>query len=160
MRSPRIPMHPTQLPQQRVVPVVPLPPRPPQFVIGIQAEAPLRAADCPRAMPPSAEYLCLLEWAVSPTYSPLKSYYLSTNRSRKHWLLWLRVWDDNWERWTDLLQAYGPRRGVPMRTAALHLLRAVLAYDEARQGDGRFDWIAEDWILDVPEILAVAREVW
>jgi hypothetical protein len=153
-------MHPTQLPQQRVVPVVFLPPCPAGFRIRIHPEAPLAAADQPRALPSSAAYLCLLEWATSYTDNRATAYYLSTNRCRKHWLLWVHDWDDNWGRWTTLLRAYGPRRGVPMKTAAMHLLRAALAHEEARHRLGRFDWIAEDWHLEVPEILAVARAVW
>lgn len=160
MRHPRIPMLPTELPQQRVALVIPLPPCPASFQIRLHREVPLGPADCPRTMPSSGLYLCQLEWAISPMYSPLTAYYLSTNRSRKHWLLWTWAWDDNWERWEVALQAYGPRRGVPIKTAALYLLRAVLAHGEARQGLRRFDWIAKDWYLEVPEILAVAREVW
>ena len=160
MRNPRIPTNFETLPQQRVVPVVSLPPRPAGFTVKIHHRTPLPARYRPKATPPSAIYLCLLEWATSYWECRQAGYYLSTNRSRRHWLLWVWDWDDNWGQWSKWLCAYGPRRGVPWRTAAMHLLRAALADDKRRCGQERFDWISEDFCLDVPDILAVAREVW
>ena len=42
----------------------------------------------------------------------------------------------------------------------MHLLRAALENDKTERNQEKFDWIAEDDYLDVPEILAVARDVW
>ena len=160
MKTPTIPMHPGMLPQQRITAVESIPSYPKSFAIRLDRNESLKRPDCPKAMPPSAVYLCQLEWASAPWSCPLIAYYLSTNRSRRHWLLWRSDWDDNWGCWQTSLWAYGPRRGVPMKTAAMHLLRAVLEYDKAERGQDQFDWIAEDGYLEVPEILAVAREVW
>jgi hypothetical protein len=160
VKTPTIPMHPGMLPQQRITAVTTIPRYPKSFAIRLDSSEPLKGPDRPEAMPPSAVYLCQLEWASAPWSCPLIAYYLSTNRCRRHWLLWRSDWDDNWGRWETSLCAYGRRRGVPAKTAAMHLLRAVLENDKTERNQEEFDWIAEDGYLDVPEILAVAREVW
>jgi hypothetical protein len=67
MKQPRIPMHPSALPQQRLYVVEDLPPRPEQFVTccdyGIASTAEIQL---PTRKPNSARHLCQLEWAWSP----------------------------------------------------------------------------------------------
>ena len=116
-------MHPAMLPHQRIAVVTPIPRYPKSFAIRFVSETPLDDTNHPKAMPPSAVYLCQLEWANAPWSHPLVAYYLSTNRCRRHWLLWRMDWDDNWGRWATSLCAYGLRRGVPAKTAAVHVPR-------------------------------------
>ena len=65
-RKPRIPMLPTQLPQQRLYLVKGLPERPANWSITLGTEAEGLA---PTAMPRSARYIAQVEWAWSPMHS-------------------------------------------------------------------------------------------
>ena len=160
MKYPTSPMLPSEVPEQRLVPVVELPCRPPSFVIFLDSLTPLEPFWCPHGMPPSSEYLCLLEWAASPFSYGQTAFYLSTNRCRRHWLLWRWEFDENWGTWAIALGAYGLRRGTGSRTATLHLLRAQLEYMRCTERRGHFDWISEVGDLSAAEILAVSRTVW
>ena len=76
--------------------------------------------DCPRQMPRSARYVAC---GTNPDTSS-DSYYISTNRSRSHWILWC-AWTD----WDEgcierCAVAWCERGGQGERQAAYELLRA------------------------------------
>lgn len=159
--KPIIPMRPEDLPQQRVTPVVTLPARPPQFHVRCHWERELSDQHRPKKMPKTARFVATLEWAWAPMSDRLSEYYISTNQARAHWLLWSRSYDDNECRWRDTLYAYGPKKRVLEKTAAVYLV-----FEDLRRGSevsnlDRFHWIGADHgLLSTPELLAIARAVW
>jgi hypothetical protein len=91
-REPKIPMSPTELPQQRIHEVVSLPDRPSEFSSYINyGDMPENTVS--KNPPRNAIFLCQVEWAWSPAHNRLDSYYL--NKGRTHWSLWSRYLNDN-----------------------------------------------------------------
>lgn len=155
--TPKIPMRPEELPQQRAT-VASLPPRPAGFE-GMRE--PPESIVPPVKMPRSARYIAQVEWAWSPTNTRLDAYYLSTNSKRIHWLLWLRLYDDNWGKWDEpQIYAYAPKQHVPSKVAAVYLLLDSWKA-EARDSDlDRFHWVNESEFLSAEELNAIGRVVW
>jgi len=153
-REPKIPMSPSELPQQRVHEVVDLPPRPEPF----DCKAGYRdypSGSAPRNQPRNPTYLCQVEWAWSPMHNRLDAYYL--HRGSSHWSLWSRYWDGKWE-WVTAACVH--RRGVTEKQAAVYLLLEFLKH-EVRESDlDQFHWINEGEYISVAELMAIAREVW
>ncbi len=86
-REPKIPMLPSELPQQRMHEAVGLLPRPEPF----DCKAgywDYPSGSAPKNQPRNPTYLCQVEWAWSPLHNRLDAYYL--HRGRSHWSLWLR----------------------------------------------------------------------
>ncbi len=155
---PRIPMCPEALPRQRLSLVVPLLPRPAGFA---GATEPPDGALPPENMPRSARYIGQVEWAWSPVNARIDAYYLSTNRARTHWFLWLRLYDDNWGRWEEpQIYAHAPRQNVGARVAAIYLLLDAWSANIAEYELDRFHWINEAAFLSVEEIIAIGRIAW
>jgi len=169
----RIPMHPDELPQQKVYEVVDLPQEPLDF----QATCLMRCGfrddsndyewsipedDLPQRFPGAATFLAQVEWAWVHSHDRIDSYYICSNRRRMHWFLWLRCPDGNaWEfRMSSLLYAYCPRRNVDRKTAAIHLLLHAWSYEVAEYQRDRFDWINDAGLLTVSEVHAIERAVW
>jgi hypothetical protein len=155
---PRIPMRPEALPQQRLSLVVPLPPRPTGFA---------GTRDAPGSVPPSlkmprsARYIGQVEWAWSMINARLDAYYLSTNRARTHWILWLRSYDDNWGRWDEPhIYAHAPRQNVSAKVAATYLLLDAWSASIAEYELDHFHWINKAAFLSVKELVAISRIAW
>jgi hypothetical protein len=155
--DPKIPMSPSELPQQRIHEVIDLPKRPEPFdcLVGY-GEVPNKII--PKCGPRSPLYLGQVEWAWSPMHNRLDAYYL--HRGRTHWVLWSRYWDDNWGKWGWAAVACTAKKGVSERQAAVHLLIEFWK-EEAEESDvDKYHWINEDGYLSIAEIAAIAREVW
>ena len=95
--TPKIPMSPSELPQQRLVEVVELPARPNPFRFqvgygGFPAEVLPK-----QGVPRSPRYLFQCEWAEGPGNGSVDAFYLHARK--KHWLLWLRYLDENADPW-------------------------------------------------------------
>lgn len=162
-RTPKIPMLPTELPQQRVCAVISLPQRPSGFHgIRVPPETvPPPAVLPPVKMPRAAKYIGQVEWAWGPNNTRLDAYYLSTNRKRTHWFLWLQWFDDNWGKWEEpQIHAYAAKQRVPSNVAAAFLLLDAWT-EETRESDpGHFHWINNSALLSVEELQAIGRIVW
>lgn len=99
--------------------------------------------------------MATLEWGWT-----INAFYLSTNRRRSHWILWTSYLDDNWcpFRWVRVVLAHAPRRGVPLETAAVHLLLAgIRAAPELIYAPFR---IEVEGLLTVPDLVAMKRLLW
>lgn len=156
--APRIPMRVEELPQQRVTLVVPLPARPAGFVGLGNPPACVRP---PARMPSSARYIGQVEWAWSPMHMRIDAYYLSTNRARTHWFLWLRLYDDNWGRWdAPQIYAHAVKGKVEATVAATYLLMDAWSADALQIELDHFHWINNACLLSVEELGAIGREVW
>ena len=156
-REPKIPMSPSELPQQRVHEVVDLTQRPEPF----DCKAgywDYPSGSAPENQPRNPTYLCQVEWAWSPVHNRLDAYYL--HRGRSHWSLWSRYSDDNWGKWEWAAAACVHRRGVTEKQAAVYLLLELWKH-EVREFDlDQFHWINEGVYITVAELMAIAREVW
>ena len=156
-RKPRIPMLPTQLPQQRLYLVKGMPRRPANWspTIGTEAEG-----LAPSAMPRSARHIAQVEWAWSPMHMRIDAYYLSMCTHHRHWVLWVKGYDDNWSRWMDPhAVAAGPRAGLNVDAAARLILRDFWTNAKDNELD-RFHWQNENGLLDAGDITSIASAVW
>jgi hypothetical protein len=155
--TPRIPMSPEQLPQQRIHEVVELPNRPVPFDC-LAGYGVVPADVLPKSNPRSPIYLAQAEWAWSPMHNRVVAYYL--HRGRTHWVLWSRYFDDNWWRWSWAAVACVHKRGLLEHQAAVHLLIEFWKTEAEESGVDQFHWINESDGLSVAELMAIAREVW
>ena len=106
-RESKIPMLPTELPQQRIHEVVDLPERPAEFDYEVGYGV-LQGDAFSKNAPTNSIYLCQVEWAWSPMHNRINAYYL--HRSRTNWSLWFKYWDNNWGRsWNCGHRSNGPR---------------------------------------------------
>ncbi|MEE4317784.1 MAG: hypothetical protein V2I74_12470 [Erythrobacter sp.] len=157
MKKPRIPMSPSELPQQRLVLVVDLEPRPDPFDVVVDYGARPPGVELPNG-PSNPEYLCQAEWSWSPMHSRVDAYYLS--RGRTHWMLWSYWYDDNWGKWDWTPVAYVPRRQATARQAAVHLLIEFWKFDREQTDLNRYHWINASAFLSVAELREIAHIVW
>ena len=156
-REPKIPMSPTELPQQRIHEVVGLPEKPEElnFEVGYGV---FSDNAVPKNAPTNSAYLCQVEWAWSPAHNRLDAYYL--HRGQSHWSLWTKYGDNNWMGWEQFTVSYVLRRGVDQKQAAVYLLLEFWAFDAQENSVDEFHWINEDGFLSIAELAAIAREVW
>lgn len=157
-RKPRIPMRPSELPQQRLYLVRGQVIRPAGWAS--TTEQATTGIDLPAAMPRTARYLGQVEWAWSPMNMRIDAYYLSMDRPHRRWVLWGKPYDDNWGQWdapTSII--CGPRIGLTAPDAARLLL---LDYWATQRDDGtdRFHWINEEGLFNAGDFNAVAEAVW
>ena len=156
-RKPHIPMLPTELPQQRLYLVKGLPDRPANWSTKFDTEAEGLA---PAAMPRSARYIAQVEWAWSPLHMRIDAYYLSMCIHHRHWVLWIKGYDDNWSRWMEPhAVAAGPRAGLSADAAARLILRDYWANARDSELD-RFHWQNESGLVDAGDIASIASAVW
>jgi len=157
--TPKIPMSPSELPQQRLVEVVELPARPNPFRFqvgygGFPAEVLPK-----QGVPRSPRYLFQCEWAEGPGNGSVDAFYLHARK--KHWLLWLRYLDENADpwRWRWVLIGYCQRDGVSEKTAAAHLLLEYWAKTASDRStfETPFEWVNEEGFLKIADVQAVAR---
>ena len=156
-RKPRIPMTPDALPQQRVYLVRGLP-RPPLGWATLAEDKLQRLA--PTTMPRSARYLGQVEWAWSPMHSRISGYYLSMDRSHRHWVLWDRPYDDNWGRWMEPCAVAAARRCAADANTAAKLLLVHTWSLERDDGLDQFHWVGEAAFLEAGEFNEIAAAVW
>ncbi len=149
-------MSPSELPQQRLVPVVELEERPVAFdaVVGFDVKPP--GVALPKG-PSNAEYLGQVEWAWSPRHVRLDAYYLS--RGRKDWMLWI-YHEDEFDSWVWLPVGYVPKKQASDRQAAIHLLLDFWRLDREESDLDCYHWINEGGLLTVADLDAIARQVW
>ena len=71
----------------------------------------------------------------------ISAYYLSTNRERTHWFLWLRQYDDNWGRWDEsVIDLCATMKKVPSEVAeplTFNLSASFQPSPSARPAPGR-----------------------
>ena len=159
-RYPHIPMHPNEVPQQRVHAVVDLPRRPDGFVARCDFWDPIAAQDAPSGDPKGETYLCTTEWAWSPHHTRIDAYYIE--RRASHWLLWIGSEDENsWDReWRWTLYGYAPPEPFALEDVAIWMLMDCWASEAEHSSFDHFHWIDEAGLLSVAQINAMGRSVW
>jgi hypothetical protein len=114
----------------------------------------------PKGLPRRLEYVGSVEWASGPRHSRFDSYYL--NPRGKYWLLWIYSQDENsWNmawRWT--LYAYGLKKGVDAKSAAIYLLLDAWQAERDELDLHQFFLVDEAGLLSVAEFLALGNSVW
>ena len=160
LREPKIPMHPDEVPQQRIHLLVDLPPRPEGFHAKCDFMDSIPEYEAPQRGPRRADYLGSTEWAWSPMHSRLDAYYL--NRRRSHWLLCICSEDENsWDRrWRWYLYGYAPPLRISAEEAAIYMLLDCWKAEADGSSFDHFHWINDTGLLSVAEITAIGREVW
>src|SRR4051812_44885758 len=157
VRVPRVPMLPGQIPAQGTAGAALLPARPRRFEGKCDFIDRMPEENRPSGSPRNVEYLGSVEWASGPNNTRLDSYYL--NPRGAYWLVWNRYRDENDSkpRWGWEIYAYGPRRGVDAKDAALYLLMDAWRIES---GSERYDMIDDTGLLSADEISAIAAAVW
>ena len=156
-RRPRGPMHPSELPQQRLYLVRGKTSPPVSW-------SPLSGGDLesiqPSTVPRSARYVGQVEWSWSPMHSRITAYFLSMDRRHRLWVLWARFYDGygRWDR-ASYAQAAAPRCAADAATAAQLLLEHAWS-GEREDGLDHFHWINETGMLDAGEINEIGGAVW
>lgn len=158
MKSPKIPMHPEERPARKrlaqsrtngtnsdIDPILSID----------TAEHPIGSTEAPVSLP---LYLGQVEWAWSPMHGRIEAYYLE-NRSG-HWLLWTRVYDDNWQAWIWALSAYARCGATSPQTAARELLVAAWRAKRRSEDLDPFHWVNEDGALSSGDLQDIAGQVW
>jgi len=139
--SPKIAMTPDQLPTQRVHEVIELPHVPQDLdPVGCCGWEPDEIV--PKARPRDMQYLGSVEWAWAPMSGRIEAYHL--HRGRKNWLLYAQDLDPNDPEFAWTVVAYGNRKGVEPREAAIHLIMASWRTENADFGLDHFHWINQD----------------
>jgi hypothetical protein len=160
-KGPKVPMHPTQLPQQKLALVVDLPTRPEPFDFGVGYGDLPEGVISKRRSPRSPIYIAQFEWAETPTSNGVEAFYLEAKT--KYWVLWIKTLNENttpWS-WDWLAVAYCNRAGIDEKTAASYLLLEYWRFDEKMLAYRNvFDWVNEVALLSIPEIYAITRELW
>ncbi len=141
-----------------------LPPRPPSFHGLVDYINPMPADQKPKGSLRNTEYLGSVTWSWGSTNSRRDSYYL--NPRRQYWLLWIRD-EDDFGKLEWILYAYGPKKGVTAKEAAVYLL--MDAWNAERQHEADLDLDRYHWFYprrDKPGLLseedfsAIAQTVW
>ena len=107
-----------------------------------------------RMDPRRANFLCTLEGSTK------YSYYLQLGRA--HWMLWLKMYDDNWGKWeTPIVTARFPLKGFhgSAGDAAIILLTASLVDDKRTFGHNSMG-INDTGLLSMDELHALLDTVW
>jgi hypothetical protein len=74
--------------------IVELPPCPAEFVCHYHEDLESPEPFFPNRRPRSAYYVAAVEWWNDAPFQLGETYYLSTNRERTLWFLWLNLWDE------------------------------------------------------------------
>jgi len=158
IRTPKIPMKPGALPQQRINLVISLPDRPEEFDFAVGYDCLPTLGSSRRPWPRDAVILVQAEWAETPMHNGISAFYIE--RRRRHWILWNRTYDDNnWTpRWRWTAVGHCLRKGIERKAAAVHLLIEFWRHDGSAPGDSGH-WINEPGMLSVEELRAIARVV-
>lgn len=154
---PHIPMSPAEMPQQRIVaiPILSKRPRPFDAVVGWD-ELP-EGVSLPNG-PYDADYLCQVEWSWSPIHGDICAYYLSNEQD--HWVLWIRSYDDNWDKWLWIAVGHVPRKQASSDVAAIHLLADLWRFQRVENDLDHIHAINEVHVMDVGTVRAIALMVW
>ena len=153
---PKTPMHPSEVPQQRVYLLKDMPGRPDGFrgsCIYYEGQPDgLVEPDEPN----NPTLVGGVEWTWSPMHSRLDNYFIE--RHGKWWLLWNAFEDDNtWEGevvWT--LYGAAESEAVSEHEASIYTLMDAWAGDEV----DHFHWINHEGVLSVGDMNEIARAVW
>jgi hypothetical protein len=118
--------------------------------------------DHPATRPRSATFLAKCAWSWGPANSRVDAYYLSSNRRRTHWILWVE-WPGSEGEWGEklppLVGAYCGRAGIDREAAAALLIRTVWEAEQESLGEPP-SAICEEGLLSEPTLRQLGREIW
>ena len=159
MKTPKIPMHPQDLPQQRIYLIKDVPQHPENwksFVgysgVGMPEDAKLKSR------PRNPAYLFQAEWSWSPAHGSLNAYWL--NKGRKYLTLYSNWFDDVTQKWTWNLVAGVPLNQASEREAAFWLVIDYARFNIANMDLDEWHMIDDVGLLTVAGLKAIARNVW
>ena len=158
---PRIPMSPGELPNQNFGAVWAAPPiAEGRSIFSINRMRP-RGLRVPDRRPQRCTFIAGTEWAWSPMNNRQAAYFLSKT-SRKWWLLWEGMLNDNVVPWRwEYYATYGMlAAGVHREAAAWHLLEHSWRMEAKEGGLDRFHMIDSTGELDAAQLESIAERVW
>lgn len=113
----------------------------------------------PAKLPRSATFVAEVQWISSPHHLIWCRWYVSMSTTRQEWVLW--DFTPDWKDWgferPDYALAMIPSKGIDRRTAAMHMLVALL---RSRFDDEAFTMLESCGILTEEEISEVSDVVW
>lgn len=120
--------------------------------------------DCPKRFPPTAKLVGAVGSAESPWDNPETWLYITTNRTRKHWILW----GDNRQNLADSGEkgrpyvplAWCETAGLTRETAACALLRAYWTEMRNSHEIAAHGYIMTDGVLSCDELTCLTDEIW
>ena len=83
-------------------------------------------------------------------HNRIAAWYL--HRSRSHWVLWIRHYDDNWGKWDWDTVSVVPLRQASEEEAATHLLMDAWERESREMSTDRFHWINEVSLLSIAQV--------
>jgi len=169
MSNHKIPISPSELPQQKVYEVVPLPDKPLNFeaycTLGANEQKYnwlLDTEDMPKRFPSSATFMASVEWAWDYYHNRNDGYYLSSNTKKTHWFLWIKSLDDNSFDWKYhyCIYAYCPRVSNEPHSMAVHLLTHAWNTQATAESIDEPHMIMDCGLISLPELKAISRGIW
>lgn len=130
------------------------------WVFGPDKPDPAYLPDCPGKMPLSARLVAETSSSWSPWYSNEDKFFLSTNRSHSHWILWYAFFDDNDCVWINRPFAACLKKGVPPKSAAAWLVKDVWENFRWSYETPKPQNIYAGCMLSEEELEAIAAHVW
>ena len=153
-----IPPYAEEIPQQKIYPVIDFPKKPKNLRAFTQTARPLIYKK-PSRVPKKAIFLFGVQWYWSPAHSKNDNYFISW--TRKHWFLWnsfastyspsLIYWD---------FVGYSNHAGNNIKTIAFYLLLRFWLQEASINLLDHFHLITKTGLMDVADIIAIARRVW
>ncbi len=165
----RIPMSPSELPQQRLYEVTQLPKKPLNF----EASCIIYPDKCDYAwslpdeklqarFPGTSKFIAQFEWAWSPSSTRLHEYYIASNTKKSHWFLWKQWFNENsWDpAFEKTLVAYCPRVSHDPHVISVYLLQHLWQIEIDNIELDEPHWINSTGLLSVSDINAISRTIW
>lgn len=118
-----------------------------------------RASFFPKQRPRSARFVAALEFSPAPAHAEDHTYYLSSNRGRTLWFLWLHLYDEWEEESHEDVWAYGSWPKASPKEIAAQLIRTAWQGQYRKAGRKWFS-VTDEGLLSGAEVVAIARELW
>jgi len=165
----RVPLSPSELPQQRVYEVTKLPMYAPKLeATSIIYPDKRDYAWClpdeklQKRYPGRAKFLAQIEWAWGLNSTRLHEYYVASNTKKSHWFLWIQWFNENsWEpRFEKTLATYCPRVSHDPHIIGTYLLHHLWKTEIDYMELDEPHWINSTGLLSVSDINAISRNLW
>lgn len=118
--------------------------------------------ECPNSMPKSARQVVGLETGGDSPGRPSWGtvYHLSSNKSRKNWILWIDFEDDACGRRRRHPSAWCPQNQHSEHDAACYLLRSRWVFERDNWNSRHYPSVSDGGVLTMEEIESLCAEIW
>ena len=145
----------TELPTKRIFEYIEMPPLPANVWVSTSTDDDVTEEQPPFELTP----VCQVEWSGNPYNPTIEAYYLKQSPGYLH--LWCRYHNEICEIWQWSKHGCIAIRGVDsQRVPAMHLLHDRWSSSCLTGRIMPFQWINDVGLLNISDIVAVARSVW